>query len=616
MSGLFAGSTLGGLISPSFNPAASDPGANFADAFMRGGKLDIDLLAKGLGQLTGKDPAYAAQIFESLSPQFKQLTPSDQGTFERLFNAEIANAAPDKGKGQQPGLGTKDPLVPFSETSNITWDTWLANIKAAPKGSPDNIRYTEMVRFAGTTNTVVLKMIMEEAHTARPTFGEVRENKTASTGPLSGFEIRYRMGADRDQALSNARAEIAILAPAIRQLEALPNPTASNKAEAAALRSLLQPAMNRYALASDNPSALRQSNLVSGAGFADNLIIAESYRKAGDALASDKGGRQGLDGNIAEAATRIRSVSSPEQYDAYIDRSISGASVKYIPASVTSPEQRANIIGQLGIGRERATLEIAVPLHDATSPFSFKGKEERANAYVADQTFRVGNNVIEQSMLAGMSKADKDAMKWGATAAIGREFYGDTLGMMTGGMAGALARAAGKPVRITAESLDTKGLFMGTHNAGPNTPRFDKWIKDGGLIELMPGGRIRYIRIINGKALDNIPKFRNFAPLDKLAPLELFTPQQIQRVGYTGKLDYVVLESGELVTGRSGHISLARGADVLAAGEARFFKGEVKRIDNMSGHYRPMGPSVKSEAEAAFNRSGFNATERYVERKF
>jgi hypothetical protein len=508
MSGLFAGSArsgsaLGGFASPSFNPAASNPDANFADAFMRGGKLDIDLLAKGLGQLAGKDPAYAAQIFESLSPQFKQLTPSDQGTFERLFNAEIANAAPDKGKDQQPGLGSKDPLVPFSETSagTVSWDTWLKNIKAAPKGSPDNIRYTEMVRFAGTTNTVVLKMIMEEAHTARPTFGEVRENKTASTGPLSGFELRYRMGADRDQAVSNARAEIAVLAPAIRRLETLPNPTANDKAEAAALRSLLQPAMNRYALASDNPSALRQSNLVSGAGFADNLIIAESYRRAGDALASDKGGRQGLDGNIAEAATRIRSVSSPDQYDAYIDRSISGASVKYIPASVTSLEQRANIIGQLGIGRERATLEIAVPLHDATSPFTFKGKEERANAYAADQTFRVGNNVIEQSMLSGMSKADKDAMKWGATAAIGREFFMDTTGVMTGGMAAALTRAAKGPIRIVADSLDTKGLFMGTHNAGPNTPRFDKWIKDGGLIELMPGGQIRYSKTVNSPVI-------------------------------------------------------------------------------------------------------------------
>lgn len=79
----------------------------------------------------------------------------------------------------------------------------------------------------------------------------------------------------------------------------------------------------------------------------------------------------------------------------------------------------------------------------------------------------------------------------------------------------------------------------------------------------------------------------------------------------------MVLESGELIFGkRQGHINLSRGADVLAAGEAKFYQGAVKRIDNMSGHYRPTGTSAQSAAEAAFNRNGFDATGRYVERKF
>ena len=99
-------------------------------------------------------------------------------------------------------------------------------------------------------------------------------------------------------------------------------------------------------------------------------------------------------------------------------------------------------------------------------------------------------------------------------------------------------------------------------------------------------------------------------------PARLFSAENVQRVGYTGKLDYVVLESGDLVLGRSGHISLSQGADVLAAGEARFFQGAVKRIDNMSGHYRPVGDSARDAAETAFNRSGFDASGRYVERKF
>lgn len=118
------------------------------------------------------------------------------------------------------------------------------------------------------------------------------------------------------------------------------------------------------------------------------------------------------------------------------------------------------------------------------------------------------------------------------------------------------------------------------------------------------------------RAAETIPTFRNLAPLDKIAPQELFPALRVQQVGYTGKLEYVILESGDLVIGRSGHISLAQGADVLAAGEAKFFQGAVKRIDNMSGHYKPTGDSARIAAEAAFNRSGFDATGRYVERIF
>jgi hypothetical protein len=139
MSGLFAGSALGGLASPSFNPAASNPGANFADAFMRGGKLDIDLLAKGLGQLAGKDPAYAAQIFDSLSPQFKQLTPSDQGTFERLFKGEVANAAPRQDRAVQPASGetteikTQYGTFKVSETGTLTPDKFRSQPMSTPE---------------------------------------------------------------------------------------------------------------------------------------------------------------------------------------------------------------------------------------------------------------------------------------------------------------------------------------------------------------------------------------------------------------------------------------------------------------------------------------------------
>lgn len=78
----------------------------------------------------------------------------------------------------------------------------------------------------------------------------------------------------------------------------------------------------------------------------------------------------------------------------------------------------------------------------------------------------------------------------------------------------------------------------------------------------------------------------------------------------------MVKESGELVIGRTPHTSLSRGADVLAAGEARFVNGALRSIDNASGHYRPSGAAAQSAAEAAFGRAGFDAAGKYIERSF
>jgi len=110
--------------------------------------------------------------------------------------------------------------------------------------------------------------------------------------------------------------------------------------------------------------------------------------------------------------------------------------------------------------------------------------------------------------------------------------------------------------------------------------------------------------------------FRNLAPADDIVAPVLFPASQIQKVEYSGRLTYVVRATGELVIGRTPHTSLSRGAEVLAAGEARFVNGALRSLDNASGHYRPSGASAQQAAEAAFNRAGFDATGKYAERDF
>lgn len=65
-----------------------------------------------------------------------------------------------------------------------------------------------------------------------------------------------------------------------------------------------------------------------------------------------------------------------------------------------------------------------------------------------------------------------------------------------------------------------------------------------------------------------------------------------------------------------GHIDLAAGPDVLAAGEVKLVRGEVHYIDNSSGHYLPTGASAQRAAEAAFERAGLKVEGKYVEKVY
>ncbi|MFE7318356.1 polymorphic toxin-type HINT domain-containing protein [Streptomyces sp. NPDC057555] len=81
----------------------------------------------------------------------------------------------------------------------------------------------------------------------------------------------------------------------------------------------------------------------------------------------------------------------------------------------------------------------------------------------------------------------------------------------------------------------------------------------------------------------------------------------------SGNYAYVVLENGELVIGKrtAGHVNVARGRPVLAAGEFKTKGGEVVYLDNESGHYRPYGANAQQAATDAFNKNGLYADGKY-----
>jgi filamentous hemagglutinin len=49
-------------------------------------------------------------------------------------------------------------------------------------------------------------------------------------------------------------------------------------------------------------------------------------------------------------------------------------------------------------------------------------------------------------------------------------------------------------------------------------------------------------------------------------------------------------------------------------GEVKIVNGEVKYIDNTSGHYEPSGRAAQTAAEDAFSRKGLDVGGKYIEK--
>jgi hypothetical protein len=105
------------------------------------------------------------------------------------------------------------------------------------------------------------------------------------------------------------------------------------------------------------------------------------------------------------------------------------------------------------------------------------------------------------------------------------------------------------------------------------------------------------------------PLFHNLSPEDEIRSANVVPVAALRSL--RGTYPYVVTEDGELLVGKwgwsrepIGHIDLAGGAPVTAAGEAFFLDGTVRSFNNLSGHYRPTGSSIEGVAQDAFERAG------------
>jgi len=148
--------------------------------------------------------------------------------------------------------------------------------------------------------------------------------------------------------------------------------------------------------------------------------------------------------------------------------------------------------------------------------------------------------------------------------------------------------------------------------------------KEDGVLGVIALGAVPVAGSRIAKANSNNKVFKNLHPDEKLNPElpQTQTTANIQRTQQSGRFNYVVLENGSLILAKSkinspnGHSNLANGKPVKAAGEALFVNGELRKIDNKSGHYKPSGDSAKENALEAFKGHNLTPKNGYVEVKF
>jgi hypothetical protein len=261
------------------------------------------------------------------------------------------------------------------------------------------------------------------------------------------------------------------------------------------------------------------------------------------------------------------------------------------------------------------------PVHWFAEMASFVGLNEVAGR-LHDTGRRVGDVIRRPGHML------HNAARWG------QEITTDLTGRaMRNGIAGALgapvhpdAPNVGNVLSQVGGHMRAGASYLGNVASGQANPVADTGSVVRGLgrgitsaVQAMDGGNISGPASVSSNLAAPTPPtvFRNLAPDDIPGYAKTWSSEQLRSL--TGKGAYVVMEDGRLITGRNnaqqGHIDLARGNPVIAAGEFKVVSGELKFIDNRSGHYQPSGLSAQMAAENAFSSLGFDVEGKYVERK-
>ncbi len=314
-------------------------------------------------------------------------------------------------------------------------------------------------------------------------------------------------------------------------------------------------------------------------------------------LSSCTQGNKGSAACLAEVDSALQALSVYDQEQGYMN---------YTAGEIYAAEDYANIQAVLdGLSANDIYQDTIISNLAESSGLSY---DEVAQRYFKVQAAVIGVGALASSRyntdITGVKFTGKAVPSTGVIA-VGESTLATSMSLPTNGtikLTQSVTLSNGKTIPAGSVVVNSDNSF------GALTPEGQKIYWNGNTTTVQKG--------IGFDATNEPQVFYNLAPQDPIRTAKYFPASQIQKISYNGKLNYVVTESGELFIGKSGHIDLSQGSGVLAAGEAKFVNGEIKMINNLSGHYKPSGSSAQNTAETAFERAGFSSSGKYIEGSF
>ena len=210
--------------------------------------------------------------------------------------------------------------------------------------------------------------------------------------------------------------------------------------------------------------------------------LSVAFQRLGDAIKDDPGAFLDLIGRYGEGFDRLASVFGITNAEALMTAAAlaaSGAPEALVNEALT---QSRSAVDRFVGGTATSLVDIAESIRNIPN-IRWSDIRRVAQALYADPS----------ALPEAMVEPFRERIAVGDYAgALGYALPEVIAGVAALGRVRNRAEGLSAPEDLTLERLQTDPDFEGILNAGPNAPRFERWINRGGSVELMPEGHFRY----------------------------------------------------------------------------------------------------------------------------